>query len=705
MKKKLMALLLAAVLFGSFAGSLPANAAQYTEENITNLILNLKDLLDITDEYTEFSQSVWEDEDGPRWSLSWNTPDYNKTVYVNADSEGRIRNYNRYESVETDNVFPKEFSEYYEKTALEFIKKAAPEIDGHISLDNVSLGYYGNTYDFVYIRFENGYPLTDNTVRVSVNHNSNQVTSFSTSWNYDVKFKKPETILTKDEAKAKLNGKLKMELQYLTKWSEGEDSVFLAYVPSGYYYSVDAKTGKIYTEKNYYNYDYEYSAEEAKEVAMNDMEQTGRASLTEAEIKSIKEVTSLISKEDAVKVITSNKNLLLDKNLSKTTAYLTSYGDGYAWIIRMNDTRPVDYSNNDYYRAYVNATVDAKDGRLLNFFASVKDYYDDDDVQNVELKYNKKECIKKFEKFAKTMEPEIFAQTKKTSDYGGYTIYYDYKNDKSVYGGRYFVYSRLVNDIPFSNNYISGGVDRVTGKVYSYSCEWNDKIVFPSPEKVISAKKAFNSYLDNDDFAIRYELYYNTKIATYESKTTVNSRLCYVAGQTAAYVDAFTGKRLNYYGDEYKPVSKNRIFTDIAGHKYEKEIRFITQLMNNYGGDQFEPDKEATYEFVTGFFNKLWYFYRTPQNLKNDDKAITREELAAVLVEALGYKKIAGLDIFKADVKDASKISKQNKGAVALSVALGLFETDKNGKFNPTGKVTRGEAAAAFANALIANDR
>ena len=106
MKKKLMALLLAAVLFGSFACSIQANAAQYTEENNTNLIINLKDLLDIKDEYTEFSQSVWEDEDGPRWSLSWNTPDYNKTVYVNADSEGRIRNYNRYESVETDNVFP-----------------------------------------------------------------------------------------------------------------------------------------------------------------------------------------------------------------------------------------------------------------------------------------------------------------------------------------------------------------------------------------------------------------------------------------------------------------------------------------------------------------------------------------------------------------------------------------------------------------------
>ncbi len=696
---------MAAVLFASFAGSLPAKAAQYTEENVSNLILNLKDLLNISDDYTEFSQSVWEDEDGPQWSFSWNTPDYNKSIYVNTDSKGRINNYNCYEDNYSDSTVPKESSDYYEKTALEFIKKVAPEIDGHTSLDNVSLSYYGNSYDFRYIRFENGYPMQDNSVSVSVNHVTNKVTSYSTTWRYDVKIAKPGQILSKKEAKAKLNGKLAMTLEYINKWSDGEDSVFLAYVPSGYYYSVDAKTGKIYTEKNYYEYDDDYETEEAKETSLNDEAVTGRGTLSEAEIKSIKEVTSLISKEDAIKVITSNKNLLLDENLSKTNAYLSSYGDGYAWNITMSDPRPVNYSEDDYFRAYVTATVDAKDGRLLNFFASVNDYYDDYNVQNVELKYNKKDCLKKFEKFAKSLEPERFAQTEKTSDDGGYTIYYDEKKERPVYGGRYFVYSRLVNDIPYSYNYISGGVDRVTGKVYSYSCNWNDNIEFPSPDKAISEKKAFNSYLDNDDFELRYELYYNTKLGTYDSETTVKSRLCYVSSRTAAYVDAFTGKRLNYNGEEYKPIVRNNKLDDIAGHKYEKEIRFVTLLMNSFEGTKFEPDKEATYKFVSDILDKLWYFYRTPQDLKKEDKAITRENLAAILVEALGYKKVAGLDVYKLDFKDADKISKENKGAVALGAAFGLIEADKKGKINPTGKVTRGEAAAAIARALAANER
>ena len=161
-------------------------------------------------------------------------------------------------------------------------------------------------------------------------------------------------------------------------------------------------------------------------------------------------------------------------------------------------------------------------------------------------------------------------------------------------------------------------------------------------------------------------------------------------------------KFLNYNGDEYKPYIPNFEFSDITGHKYEKEIKFIAQLTNCIEGDKFEPDKAATYEFLTQILDNFWYFNSRPQ-VESSDKNITRQDLARICIEALGYKALAELDIYNLNFKDASKISAKNKGAVALACGLGLFNVKSGSKFNPKSKVTRGELAAVLAKALAAN--
>ncbi|MCR5520313.1 MAG: S-layer homology domain-containing protein [Lachnospiraceae bacterium] len=705
MKKKLVALLMAIVLMGGIAGTISAQAAQYTEEEVSDKILYVKNLFDIGDEYCNFSQDVWDNGRGQTWSFSWNNSDYNKSIYVNIDEKGRLVSYNKYDySSESISSVPKDFPEYYEKTAMEAIGKYLPEIVDRIKLDTTRLDYYSNCYRFYYIRYENGYPMPDNNISISVNHMTEEIMSLNATWDYDVTIAKPDKLLEKKEAASKLDGELEMELQYICNYSGDKKEAFLAYVPSERYLSVDAVSGKVYTEKAYY-----YSSEEGyAEDALEAKETTtagGRngATLTEAEIKKVKEITSLISKEDAIAVVTSNKDLLLDSGLKQTNAYLSGYGDEYYWQITMSDPRPVDYSSSDYYRAYADARVDAKTGKLLYFWSSVRDYYDYSEAVNIEFKYNKKEAVKKFEKFVKALEPEKFDQTRKTSDSSGYVIYYDYEKDSPIYGGRYVTYSRLVNGIPFYNDAIKGAVDRVTGKVYSYSVDWSEDIEFPSPDNAITAKAAFDKYLESDEFVLKYELISNTKWdeETYTSTTTTKSRLCYVTEIRAPYVDAFTGGFLNYNGEEYKPALKNRTFTDISGHKYEKEIRFITLLMDVVEGDKFEPDKYVTNEFVADLFDNMWYFARVPQNLKSDNKAIKREELAKIVVEALGYKDLSELDIFNLSYKDAEKVSKDCKGAVAICGGLKLFDVKKNGKFKPASKITRGELAYVLAKALV----
>ena len=705
MKKKLIAFLMALVLFAGVTGVAPANAAQFDEDELAERILYVKDLFGISDSYTEFSQDVWDYDEDVKWNFYWNTPDYNDSINVVIDSDNHITAYNCYGYNESAKYsMPAGFAEEYEAAAQEFIKKVMPEIYGHIDLESTSIDYYDNAYSFSYKRVENGYPVDSNSVFIRVDYTNKKVTYADANWNYTLKFAKPDKLISKEEAASKLSGKLDFELRYISTYKNGNKEVFLAYVPSTGYLSVDAVTGKVYTQTSYYDDMSKETAEYA--VAEDEMGVRGGngATLTDAEIKKIQEVSKLISKEDAIAVITSNKSLYIDENIKQTNASLRSNRNGYFWQITMRDPRPEDYSTGDYYRAYVSASVDAATGRLLYFYSSVKEYYNYDDPGSVELKYSKKDCIKKFEKFAKSLEPELFAQTKKTYDEGGYVIFWDYSKDIPTYGGRSLTYTRVVNGVPFYDDAIRGGVDRVTGKIYSYSCNWSDDIEFPSTDGVISTKEAFDKYLASDDFKLTYEITSNsvTDPETYLSKVTNKSRLCYVTEIGAPYVDAFTGKLLNYAGTEYKPYSRNAEFTDIKGHKYEKEIRFISQLTNCIEGDKFEPDKNATYEFLAQIFDNTWYFYNRPQ-IKSSDKAVTRQELAKICIEALGYKSIAELDIYALNFKDAGKISAKNKGAVALACGLGLFNVKSGSKFNPKAKVTRGELAAVLAKALVAN--
>ena len=705
MKKKLVALLMAIVLFGGFAASLPTSAAEYSEDELAERILYIKDLFGIADEYCNFSQDVWNNGEHEEWSFYWSNADSNKSIYVTTDEKNRIKSYNCYDyGTRTDRMIPAGLPEDYEYVALDFFKKAMPEVDGHVRLVSTSLDYYDNTYYYRYERVENGYPVADNSVSVSVDYREKAVQYAYANWDYDVKFAKPGKVISKKDAASKLNGKLDLSLRYISRYVDGGKEVFLAYVPSTKYYSVDAVSGKVYKEKNYYNYtDYEEAetamADEAKEAG-------GRngATLTDAELKKIKEAAGLISKDEAIAAVSSNKSLYLESTLKQTTAYLTSYNDGYYWQITMTDPRPVDYSQDDYYRAYAYASVDAKTGKLVNFNASVRDYYNYDDAGSIELKYNKKQCESRFEKFAKSLEPEKFAQTKKTYDEGGYIIYWDSNYEKSVYGGRQFTYTRLVNDVPFYDDSISGCVDRVTGKIYSYYVNWSEDITFPSTDGAISAKKAFDKYLESDDFKLCYELTSVTEIdsETYISTTKVDSRLCYVTCISAPYLDPFTGKFLNYRGEEYSTVSGTGNYTDISGHKYEKEIRFIGQLTSDIEGDKFMPDKAADMDFVKKIFEGIWILYRTPE-IKGGSKAVTREELAAACIESLGLGEVAKLDIYRLDYKDAAKIAKKNKGAVAIAGGLGLFDVGTSGKFKPKAKVTRGEVAAVIARTITAN--
>ena len=206
--------------------------------------------------------------------------------------------------------------------------------------------------------------------------------------------------------------------------------------------------------------------------------------LTEEEIKKIEELKYIISKDKAIKAITENKALYIDKNINTITANLMKYTNSkndsnYVWQIRMNDTRPIDYEKGfDYYRAYAYANVDAKTGKILSFYSSLNSNYDDINQKwnEVEINYDKEQAREILEKFLKAQIKDRFENSKLVEDRHDYVAYYIDKTP--VYGGYRYDYQRVNEGVIYPYNGIYGAVDGVTGKIYNYSSNWNDNIKF-----------------------------------------------------------------------------------------------------------------------------------------------------------------------------------------------------------------------------------
>jgi len=78
----------------------------------------------------------------------------------------------------------------------------------------------------------------------------------------------------------------------------------------------------------------------------------------------------------------------------------------------------------------------------------------------------------------------------------------------------------------------------------------------------------------------------------------------------------------------------------------------------------------------------------------NPEGKVTRDDMAELIVRALGYNSLAKVDsIFASSFKDNAQI--KNKGQASIVVGLGIMSLSE-GKFQPNKEVTRAEAATAF---------
>ncbi len=589
---------------------------------------------------------------------------------------------------------------------------------GHVKLNSYYCSYYNSSYRYTFIRFENGVEMPDNYVMVAVNYNTGELSNADVSWLYDTKIPAATNLIGVDAAKEKIGELVDMQLQYRIGWEyetknggyygTGKEKVFLAYVPSDSYVAVNAKTGKIYQERSYWDRGYD-EAETAMAEDTADMKSASGgngyvATLSDAEIARIEDLENIITRDEAIAVIKDNKALLIDENLNTFTANLTNDEGKYYWSVSLRDARPVDYDSDDTYRAYAYATVAAEDGKIISFRSSVKGVYEysDEEAENIKLKYSKKECKKIFEAFAKATDPEKFESVKLASAEKTEPVKYDYVKDKYTYGGYSFSYDRYYKDIPFYSNYVEGAVDRITGKIFNYYVNWYEGEL-PEPEGAISEKEAFDAYMSCDGFKLVYEIitdHNKNKDGIYVSKNSV--RLVYSTNISPNFIDAFTAKQLDYNGGEYVASTGSYTYDDIADSTYERDILLLADMGVGVTGGKFRPNDVITkdeFAELAGMTGRLGGGVETEVKGK---KKLTREAAAKEIVTILGYSQVAELDIYKDLYKDSAKISKGYEGYAAIAGSLGLIEAKAGGNFKPTAGLTRGEAAKMLYMALKA---
>ena len=721
-----------------------------TSEKLEEIIKKVRPLIEVPEEFEEFS---WDFNAGsyyslPTWSLGW-TDGETGEIFVRCDNEGRITSYSRYDYNKPYGAFlPEKAPEEFTNIALDFAKKTSPHIaDSEFKLSNVvTTSLYNDTYTYRFTRYENGVIVPDNSLSVSVNHKTGVVENYSLSYTADVTFNEKVPVISEEKAKEILAENQNMVLSYSLKTEYDEETgeikerkAYLVYRPEKGYVSVDAYTGEVYIERNTWtvNETGKNMAGSGGGILMDSMatesakrEESAEYELTEKELEQLGVLDSLITKDEAIAVVSENDMLFIDPKATAVTAHLNKdYGatpvmvkneDGtekeeeqYVWNLTFN----APYDEDKYGYSYMYAVVDANDASLISFSASTPDhwYYTENKLAVPELKYTHEQAQETAFAFIQKMLPEKSESVRLSSTHDNTPIKYLATADgKStpVYGVKNFNYTRVNEGIDFTYNRVNTAVDLITGKITSYSYTWYDDVVFESPKDVISPKDALMSLYSYEGFGLNYEINsdytYNKYLADRNSgkyidydalyDTETYSRVvysCYNPGTTI--IRALDGVMITGSGEEYKKY-EGYTYDDIEGHWAEETIRRFSYIGVGFEGGSFLPENEISDQELVELFRSGRLYER--DGFKLSEGTVTRADAVKYIISALGYYKIACLEnVFITDFADNTQLKSEDVGFIAIARGFGLIEGDAN-SFRPYDMITRAEALTLIENVI-----
>ena len=681
----------------------PLPGGSTTDDNNADMesaLVKVKQRMEIPSKLTEFDFNSSSSNGVQSYSFNWNDKDGNESLSVSVTGE-MITSYSHYKNSENSKPsFGKYTIDQLKAAADKEIVKLNPSFAKKYKLELQSAYLSDESVTFKATRVENGIEVTGNSLSVSMNKNTGELTRMSTRWWSNASFKAPTDKITLTAAQKAFISLYSLEPKYVLSYDyETEEyTATLIYTPTGTD-SIDAFTGKLSTmyedmKKSSLTSSYERGEKNAADVAVaeetavaNPTSGGGEVSFTKAELDALKKNESLLSKEEVT------AKLKKDKYLKLTNEYMLEYSN-----LNISKNTPSGYSwsmsfivNTEDISKYMNVTVDAETGKIMSFNKS---------------QYSKKDKEKK--KTFKISEADKLAAEAYKYYMGELTDNYrpiedeepvvPLNGEKTVKAteieySKSYSHRRYVNDIPCDADYARITIDN-NGEVSGFSYQYTD-IKFPSAER-LTVDEAFAQLFTQQPLELRYEGY-SDKVG--KTKTYL-SYAC-----DGFYLNAKTGKLCSYNGTPIEDNTDNPSeikYSDLSGNYAEKYIYKLAQygIVLETKDGKFNPSAAITEKEFRSLMQSVInggnykYIYGSNNGKKDSDYAssVSRAEAAKIYVSQLGGEEFAEMkSIFKAEFADVPDGS-EYVGYVAIAANKKVMSGDANGKFNPEVKITRARA-------------
>ncbi len=710
--KKIFSFIITTALLVSILNPISAAAEVKANVSLEKAITTAKSAFDLKTDGYKLSYEYNENQNGRNlWRLSWNREkEPSSSIYVTVDADtGDITSMNRWEySNKIPGKIPVYSREQALKKAQEIGKKLQPLNFTQTKLyEKTKYGidpFYtsSDSYTFRFIRVINGIDMQDNGITITLDKNTLEMKNYEFDWDRG-SFPDPSKAISLEEAKKVFGEELGIELSYrlIYNYKEKTETPILVYALKDSNKPIDALTGKVLDYSNMY-----YGGEKAADSAGAPNEAGG---LTPEEQSTVDSNSKLISRDGAIAAVQKYVKQALTFQFENAKLFTNETRKTSSWHLSWTKDNGKDKS-----RSNLSAVVNAETSELISFYLSGEEFSIN---ENAEPKYTEAQAKEIAEKFIKEQQPEKFATTEYRQSRQEIELLKIYPPTKT--SGYSFRYVQKQNGALCPFNSFNVIVNPETGEIQSYSMEWVN-IELPSTEGAMSLEDAYKALFTNLDFSMQYIRRYNYQ----ENGNPVPEiKLAYILENYSGMIDSKSGAVLDYNGSPVKE-SKKVEFSDIKGHKSEKDIELLIEMgiLNDEGG-KFNPNSKLLQkDFVKMIILSIEPYYSTYQDDSKDEyekyyraaidrkiisekerlpnAQISRQIAAKMLVRALNVGFVGDLsNIYVLPFKDAKLVGESYKGYTAIAAELGIV-TPENGYFNPPRHVLRGEAATMLINFL-----
>ena len=705
MKNTLILMLVFSIVL---SGILPLKAYGQTvdEKLLEDVVLKFKGLLQISDDYDNFTSRVNSYDDEVSFYLGWSdSKEQLPSINIQADSKGNIISFNRYSNnpIESETRLSRISKDEALNMARDFIEKIAPDVFKELELKESlqAISTWDRNYSFSFIRNINDIPYNSNTVNISIDMESGEVSDLYINWERNLKFPSVNNIISLDEAKEVYEEEIGLKLVYKQKGrsilrdnGQVDNNYYLAYTNLGNPKAIDAKTGKS-INLSYYSM---YSGAE-KATTEDSMSDGGQMPIiTPEEREEIDKLKGLKSIEEVEKeardiLDLDNSYKLRSKNLNSSWNNPDEFYYSLGFIKTIDEK---EYSTD--------ISINAKTLELINFnkYRSFN--------SEAKATIDKKEALELAKGFIGKINPDKIDQIELLEN--------NFSNDNDQYYG--FSFIRKVDGIYVESDHISIGVDAVNKDIYSYNINWY-KGDFPSKDKIISIDKAYELLFQKIGLNLNYTNIYKVENISKGQESEI--KLVYSISQDKpSIIDASTGDILDYSGDPYK---ENKIieYRDIDNSYARDKIITLAEYGVGFSSDKFNPRDTISQE---DFAYLLWrsmnpYGGLLEQDMdeiykglirqriikaeeENRERALTKEEAVKFIIRAMNYEKLAEIPNIYANIfNDDEDIDPNLKGHMTLAYGLKIINGGGSESVKPKYEIKREDAASIIYNYMFLN--